>query len=163
MSTIRNVIQLNYLFSSDRIQIWTQMSLLDHRFWPFCSYICTFKVPKWVLRTNELTNERTNTHTHMILFGLPTQYALRAIIIVGKNYRKSRNDMFWCCPGWRPAFRDCTRLGFWTCQFFLSFFRWFFLSFVLSSFWFSQRQNGTRFRVPRMFPQLFLFVCGFWI
>ena len=32
MSTIRNVIQLNYLFSSDRIQIWTQMSLLDHRF-----------------------------------------------------------------------------------------------------------------------------------
>ena len=30
-------------------------------------------------RTNGRTDGRTNEHTHMILFGLPTQYALRAI------------------------------------------------------------------------------------
>ena len=74
MSTIRNVIQLNYSFSSDPIQSWTQMSLLDHRFWPFCSYICTFEVPKWVLRTDGLTdgrtNGRTNTHTWFCLGSL---------------------------------------------------------------------------------------------
>ena len=58
-----------YLFSSDPIQIWTQMSLLDHLFCSFCSYICVFEVAKWTIRT-EFTNERTNTHTWFCLGSL---------------------------------------------------------------------------------------------
>ena len=51
----------------------------------------------------ERTNERTNEHTHMILFGLPTQYALRAIMIY------CREDSFRFCSFSLRRFRVLTR------------------------------------------------------